>query len=180
MTETPGQTPPPGVHPQSPPPGYYPPPPPGYAQPYPPQAAYYQRPPKKRRVWPWILGGTFIAMLLGIGGCVALVGVMATGIDNESKREVTVTYEVTGTGDAVAITYSGRDFNIAQDTGVSLPWSKDVVIDGLGKTVTLTGTRGGDDGTVTCRISANGKVVSEQTSTGPFASAVCNGSASGN
>jgi hypothetical protein len=173
MTESSGQD---NMPPQVPPP-----PPPGYYQQsgYPPPG-YYQQPPQKQKkpVWPWVLGGILLVIFLGIGGCVAFVGLVATGIDSESKREVTVKYEVTGTGDTVAITYSGRDFNIAQDTGVSLPWSTDVTIDGLGKTVTLTGTRGAGDGTVTCRISTNGRVISEQTSTGPFASAICNGSAS--
>jgi hypothetical protein len=161
--------------PQVPPSGYYQ--HPGYPPSY-PAPGYFQQPQKpKRPVWPWVLGGILLTIFLGVGGCFAFVGLVANGIDAESKREVTVTYEVTGTGDSVAVTYSGRDFNTAQETGVGLPWRKDVVIDGLGKTVILTGTRSMGDGTVTCRISANGKVVSEQTSSGPFASASCMGNA---
>ncbi|NOP99291.1 MmpS family transport accessory protein [Mycolicibacterium sp.] len=147
-------------------------PPPGYTQP-----PYGYQPPKKRAVWPWILGGIFLVIFLGIGGCVAFVGSVAKNIDDESKREVTVTYSVTGSGNSVAITYSGRDFNTAQETDASLPWSKDVTIDGLGKTVTLTATNGSDGGTITCEISANGKTLAQQTSSGPFASASCIGSA---
>ncbi|WP_231965610.1 MULTISPECIES: MmpS family transport accessory protein [unclassified Mycobacterium] len=107
----------------------------------------------------------------------AFIGGVAKNIDDESKREVTVTYSVTGSGESVAITYSGRDFNTAQETDASLPWSKDVTIDGLGKTVTLTATNGSDGGTITCEISANGKTLAQQTSSGPFASASCIGNA---
>lgn len=165
---TPQNQPTPGTPPQQ---GY-----PGYPQQYPQQPYGYQQP-KKRRVWPWVLGGVLLVMFLGMGACVAFVGGVANNIDKESKRQVTVTYEVTGSGNSVAVTYSGHDFNTAQDTGVSLPWTKQVTVDGLGKTVSLTATNGSDSGTVTCRISANGKVLAEQTSSGPFASANCIGNA---
>lgn len=89
----------------------------------------------------------------------------------------TVRKQVEGIGDSVAVSYSGRDFNTAQDTGVSLPWTKDVTIAGLGKTVVLTATNGASGRTITCRILADGKQVSEQTSTSPFATANCVGNA---
>lgn len=162
--QQPGQ-PPYGGQPQ----GGYPPPPPPYG--------YQQQQPKKRKLWPWILGAIFLVIFLGVGACTLFVGAVANEIDNETKREVTITYEVTGTGTSAAITYSGRDFNTAQETDAPLPWSRDVTIDGLGKTVSLTATNGMDDGTVTCRITADGTVLAEQTSSGPFASASCIGSA---
>jgi Mycobacterium membrane protein len=178
----------PGIQPPTNPPGGQPPqpqygqggyagyPPPGYAQPY-AQAPYGYQPPKKRPVWPWILGGIFLVIFLGIGACVAFVGSVAKNIDDESKREVTVIYSVTGSGKSVAITYSGRDFNTAQETAVSLPWNKSVTIDGIGKTVSLTATNDFGGGTITCQISANGKTIAEQTSNGPFATASCIGNA---
>jgi hypothetical protein len=146
----------------------------------PPATGYYQQPPRRRKpVWPWVLGGAFLVIVLGIGGCVAFVGAVAHNLAQESAREVVVTYEVSGAGGSVAVTFSGRDFNTAQETDVALPWNKQVTIDGLGKTVILTATNDGDHGTITCRISANGRVVSEQTSTGPFASASCVGNVGG-
>ncbi|WP_054600986.1 MmpS family transport accessory protein [Mycolicibacterium fortuitum] len=148
-------------------------------QPQPPygQPPYGYQPPKKRRVWPWVLGGIFLVMFLGLGACVAFVGGVAKNIDDESKREVTVTYSVTGSGNSAAITYSGRDFNTAQETDVTLPWNKNVTIDGLGKTVSLTVTNDSDGGTITCEISANGRTLARQTSSGPFATASCIGNA---
>lgn len=140
---------------------------------------YYAPPPapRKRKVWPWIVGGIVVMFLAMMGGCVALVGGAANEIDKESKREVTVTYQVTGSGTGTSVTCSGRDFNIAQDTDVALPWSKEVTIDGLGKTVTLSATNDQDGGAVTCSIKVGDRVISEQQSTGPFATASCTGDA---
>lgn len=157
--------------PQQPPPGGYP-----QGGQYPPQG-YYQQPPKKKRKWPWIVGGIVLVFILMIGGCMAMIGGAANEIDKESKREVTVTYQVEGSGGNSSITYSGRDFNIAQETAATLPWTKDVTIDGLGKTVTLSATNDENGGDVTCRILVDGNAISEQTSSGPFASASCTGDA---
>ncbi|VFA96604.1 MmpS family transport accessory protein [Nocardia cyriacigeorgica] len=166
---------PPGDQPQYPsgphgyPQGQYPPPgmpPPGYYQ-----------PPKKRRIWPWIVGGIVLFFVLMIGGCLAFFGGVANEIDKESKREVTVTYRVEGTSSEASVTYSGRDMNMAQETSITLPWSKDVTIDGLGKFVSMTATNNADSGEITCRILVGEKVISEQTSSGPFASASCSGDA---
>lgn len=137
----------------------------------------YVAPPKKKPIWPWVLLAIFVVIFLAFGACVAFVGGVANEIDKETKREVEIIYGVTGTGSSVAITYSGRDFNTAQETGVDLPWNKSVTIDGLGKTVTLTATNGMDGGTVTCQITADGKTIAEQTSSGPFATASCIGNA---
>ncbi|WP_227983226.1 MmpS family transport accessory protein [Nocardia spumae] len=139
--------------------------------------AYYPAPPKKRKKWPWVLGGIVLFFVLLMGSCMALVGGAVNSVDKESKREVTVTYQVEGTGPDSSITYSGRDFNIAQENGATLPWSKQVTIDGLGKTVSLSATNDEKGGDVTCRILLGDKVISEQKSSGPFASASCTGDA---
>lgn len=39
--------------------------------------------PKKRAKWPWVLGGIFLVFILGIAGCVALVG---TAVDHAAKE----------------------------------------------------------------------------------------------
>lgn len=145
-------------------------PPAGYP---PPTYAYQPPPPKKTPIWPWVLGGIVLVIFLGVGGCVAFVGTVATSIHNEATRQVTVTYSVKGSANSASITYSGKGFNSAQETGASLPWTKSVTIDGLGKTIMLTATNGFADGTVTCEISANGKVLAQQTSSGAFATASC-------
>lgn len=137
----------------------------------------YVAAPKKTPVWPWILGGIVLVIFLGIGGCVAFVGGVASNIDKEANREVEIIYGVTGSGRSVAITYSGRDFNTAQETAVSLPWNQSVTIDGLGKTVSLTATNDAGGGTITCQITADGTTIAQQTSSGPFATASCIGNA---
>lgn len=141
-----------------------------------PQVVYVSAP-KKKPVWPWALGAIALVIFLGVGACVAFIGGVASNIDKETKREVEVIYAVSGSGRSVAITYSGRDFNTAQETAVRLPWNKSVTIDGLGKTVSLTATNDMDGGTITCQITANGKTIAEQTSSGPFATASCIGNA---
>ncbi|MDL9938431.1 MmpS family transport accessory protein [Gordonia sp. ABSL1-1] len=154
--------------PQNPEPQQYP------AQPYPGQP--YPVLPKKKRVWPWVLGGITLVFLLVMGGCVALIGGAANEIDKESKREVTVVYRVTGNGANASITFTDKDFNIAQETNAKLPWEKTVVITGLGKTASLTVTNDeNDNAKSTCEILVDGQVRFTQTAAGPYASATCSG-----
>ncbi|MGW5437101.1 MmpS family transport accessory protein [Nocardia asteroides] len=155
---------------------------PGYSGAGYPPAGYapgggYPPPPKKRKVWPWVLGGVLVVILLGFIGCIALVGTAFNEVDKEINRAVTVTYQVEGTGTASSITYSGKNMDIAQDTEVALPWTKDVTVDGFVKTVTLTASAGADGGQITCRIRAGDDVIAEQTASGPWASASCSGDA---
>ncbi|WP_245558237.1 MmpS family transport accessory protein, partial [Nocardia thailandica] len=145
-------------------------PPPGY-----PPSGAYPPPPKKRKIWPWVLGGVLLVILLGFAACFALVGTTVNEIDKEINRAVTVTYQVDGSSDASSITYSGKNMDIAQDTDVTLPWTKEVSVDGFAKTVTLTASAGADGGQVTCRILVGDKVIAEQTANGPYASASCSG-----
>jgi hypothetical protein len=46
---------------------------------YPPQA--YNQPPKKRKVWPWVLGALFGVFILFCGGCVAFLAVVGKSLD---------------------------------------------------------------------------------------------------
>lgn len=139
------------------------------------QPPYYSQPPKKRPVWPWIVGGILLVLLLSIGGCIAVVATIA----NDATEEVTVTYEVSGDGEEVSISYSGADLNSGQVNDAVLPWRMEVTVEGLFKSVYVTATNGAEDtGEVSCKITANGKVVAEQTSSGAFASASCIGFAS--
>ena len=142
-----------------------------YGGQYPPQL-----PPKKRKKWPWIVGGIILLFVAMVGGCMALIGGAANEIDKEINREVTVTYRVTGNGTG-SITWTDKDFNMAQETDATLPWEKQVVVSGLGKTASLTVTNSSDDGTEsTCEIIVDGQVKFTQTAKGPFASAHCSGS----
>lgn len=178
--QSPQGPPPQGYYPQGPPPpqGQYPqgPPPQGYyPQGMPPQGQYPQ-PPKKKK-WPWILGGILLVILLIVGGCIAVLAGVVKSVDDESKSVVDVHYEVTGTGLASSVLYTGDNMNSAQDTGVPLPWIRDVKISGLLKFVTLTASNGAEGGTITCKITRGATVISTQTANGPYASVSCSGNA---
>ncbi|WOC11936.1 MmpS family transport accessory protein [Gordonia sp. MP11Mi] len=152
------------------------PPPPTGGTPNPYQQPYPYQPPKKRKVWPWIVGGIILVFVAIIGGCVAIVGSAVDSVDKESKREVTVTYRVTGTG-ATSITWTDKDFNTAQDTNASLPWEKTVTVTGFAKAASLTVTNDeSDNASSKCEILVDGQVKYTQTANGPFASASCSGS----
>ncbi|MGN2640438.1 MmpS family transport accessory protein [Nocardia takedensis] len=142
-----------------------------------PPQGYYQQPPKKKPVWPWILGGVAVVLLVVVGGCVALVAGVVNEVDDELNRQVAVTYEVEGSGTDASITYSGSDFDIAQETAATMPWRKQVTVEGFSSYVSLSATNGANGGEITCRIKAGDRVVSEQTSSGPYASASCSGDA---
>ncbi|HQV20788.1 MAG: hypothetical protein KDB67_03510 [Gordonia sp.] len=143
-----------------------------YGGQYPPQMP----PARKRKKWPWILGGIILLFVAMVGGCVALIGGAANEIDKEMNREVIVTYRVTGTGTG-SITWTDKDFNMAQETDAPLPWEKQVTVSGFGKIASLTVTNSSDDGaTSTCEIVVDGEVKYTQTAKGPFASANCSGS----
>ncbi|MFE3797539.1 DUF4352 domain-containing protein [Nocardia tengchongensis] len=60
-------------------------------QPWPaqPQPLYYPQPPKKRKVWPWVLGGFFACIVLLFGGCVALIGGAAHEVAKQEEKRTT-------------------------------------------------------------------------------------------
>jgi hypothetical protein len=133
---------------------------------------YSPQPPRGRRVWPWVLGGFVLVVLAGVGGFAVFVHRLGNKIEEGTKYEVDVRYRVEGSGSSVAITYTVGVAHTAKDTAASLPWTKDV---STGGTVSLIATNGESGGTITCRIFADGKQVSEQTAAGPHASASCTG-----
>ncbi|MFC3438449.1 MmpS family transport accessory protein [Nocardia seriolae] len=135
-------------------------------------------PPKKRKIWPWILGALLLFIVLPFAACTALVGKAAHDVDKESKRTVDIRYVVTGTGDGQyikpSITYSTGDTGSGTSNTAQLPWSKDVTLTGLLKMATLTATAAdADDATITCKIMQGDKVLVENTATGSLGMATC-------
>ncbi|MGM7645830.1 DUF4352 domain-containing protein [Nocardia sp. JW2] len=62
---------------------------PQHTNPGAPQQPYYPQPPKKRKVWPWVLGGFLLAVLALFGGCAALIGGAANEVaKSEQARSV--------------------------------------------------------------------------------------------
>lgn len=54
-----------------------------------PQQPYYPQPPRKKKVWPWVLGGFALAVLALFGGCVALIGTAANEVaETEASKSV--------------------------------------------------------------------------------------------
>ncbi|SFN26727.1 membrane protein [Pseudonocardia ammonioxydans] len=95
-----------------------------------------------------------------------------------------ITYEVTGKkggtatgfGPGSSVTYtSGDSMQISQDTDADLPWSKTVELsDGPFQIATLTAQAGDGYNSISCRITRDGEVLAENTSTGQFAVVTCN------
>jgi hypothetical protein len=177
----------------SPPPGWQPdpswgPPPPGWTLWV--SDSWFAR----NKVVTGVLGG-LLALVLMCGMCsVAAVG-GAAGDDQEASQETTatasattartdsdaaakrktstaaVTFEITGSGRAM-VTYLDQNFQVAQDTDALLPWSKDFSRAETGMNVNAQRASGAED-TITCRILRKGKVVSTNTSKGPYAMVSC-------
>lgn len=178
MTTSPPGQPWPGQQPQQPP----------YGQPqYPP--------PKKRKVWPWVVLGLVVLML---GGCFAVIGTAGKKVSDavdaastsiqsaannpgielgHSGKAKTVLYEVISpSGSALNITYFGSDNSQQQETQATLPWSKEVANDSTFAIMGITAQNGGT-GEITCRITVDGKVKTEQTSKGQYAVVSCTATA---
>lgn len=116
--------------------------------------------------------------LLAGGGTAVVEGVRNLAV-REAAPALTVTYRVEGTGTGISISYLGRDLGVAREIAAAVPWTKDVPIFDLGRIVSLTATNSAHGGDITCRILVAGRVLSEQTSSGPYASAGCSGDADG-
>ncbi|MFI1920507.1 DUF4352 domain-containing protein [Nocardia sp. NPDC020380] len=55
-----------------------------------PAPGYPPAPPRKRRVWPWVLFGVFACIALLFGGCVALVGGAAHEVAKQEAQSTSV------------------------------------------------------------------------------------------
>lgn len=111
--------------------------------------------------------------ILGIVAAIVLVGVTSACDDSAALGSSEVKYEITG-GAASSVTY-GTAAGISQEADVKLPWSKTVTDDGLLTIATLDAQNAGS-GPVSCKITIDGKVIAEQTSSGQFAVVSCFGS----
>lgn len=128
---------------------------------------------RKQPAWPWIAGGFVLILLI----CFGIVAFADTEDDEITGTEIAVTYEVRGTGSQAVVTYRDPERGMSRETDVALPWSADVPVPGSDSTVSMTAAYGADGGEITCRILVGGRVMTEQTSRGPYASASCSGDA---
>ena len=128
-------------------------------------------------------------MLGGVAALIVIIAVASGGGGNTGPDPAApgapaapatsdTTYEVTAEGGETAmVTYTSDDsFNISQENGVALPWTKTVdlgsgILGGDGASLQAQGDGSADS--ITCRVVRDGEVVSENTSTGQFAVVTC-------
>jgi Mycobacterium membrane protein len=90
-----------------------------------------------------------------------------------APEKATVTYEVVATGKASNVTYTTDGAgSTSQEASVVMPWRKDVTVDRGFAIASLTAQNAGR-GELTCRISVDGAVVKEATSSGQYAVVSC-------
>ncbi|MGK9147721.1 MmpS family protein [Plantibacter flavus] len=138
---------------------------------------------------------SFVAMILSIILAITytagFAGAVSEGIKTaqaeasvEADRDVTVLYEVTGASTASSITYAtftDGNSGTEQANDQVLPFTKELTIKAGGafdySSFYLLAMNGADDaGDISCKITVDGQVVAEQTSTGAYASASCSAS----
>ena len=160
-----------------------------------PQHQHPQRQPAapKARRWPKILG-IAAGALVGLVVLGAIVGpqqpaapALSTGPRPaaEQPAEVAVAstgsvvvYEVLGSGKGGNITWMKEGFSQEQQTTAKLPWRKELQFKdqvGAFAPLSLVAQNGAKGGDITCRITVDGEIVGESTSSGQYAVVTCNG-----
>lgn len=105
---------------------------------------------------------------------VAVIGKAASDVNDEINRAANVTYELTGDATNVEVQY-GDVSNPITETVPSLPWSKQMQNTGVYKSGTMNVTTGEGGGSVTCKLTVDGQVVSTDTVSGAYEVAFCLG-----
>lgn len=148
----------PQYNPQQPPPGWQPP-----------------APPKKKHTVRNVFIVLGILTVLGIGGCMAIVGAIGNEVDKQANTEHEVVYKVGGTAKQALITYTtdgGTTTEQANDAVV--PWASDsFMVKGLVTIYQVSAQNQSGGGTVTCEIWVDGAKVKSATASGEAAIASC-------
>lgn len=172
-------------------------------QPYGQQPGYPPQPPKKSNTKWIILAIVAVVVLCGFGGCIAVLGKageeVSKSIDAAASSIQSAAPEApgsippltpgksTGTGKNItyeiisdatelsSVTYFDGNSELQQEASATAPWSKSIT---NSSTVAIIGLGAQTNGSsVTCRITVDGKVADEQTSTGKFAVVNCTAAA---
>lgn len=128
-----------------------------------------------------------LAVILSIVMAVVYTGLFFSAVDQsvkqvneENNTPVSVVYDVTGASADATVTYSSYsngNSGTEQASGQALPFTKTVTGTKGWSGYTLTATNGlNDAGDISCKITVDGSVVAEQTSTGKFATVTCSSS----
>lgn len=131
-----------------------------------------------------------LALILSIVLAIAYTAAFATAVKNvgdsqtaAANKSITLVYDIAGDSTDAAVlysTYNDGKSGTEQATGQQLPFSKTITVKKGGdfsfNSYTLSGTNGQTGTTISCKITLDGKVIAEQTSTGQFATVMCSGS----
>ena len=115
----------------------------------------------------------FLRRTVGLGAAIAIGGGLLMATPGTAFASVPVVFELTGTfGDGVQVSYFGaNDEPIVEVAGV--PWSTAYDYNGSARSLTFTGIHpGADPGSVTCKVSINGKTIVSHTNNAPKAAGV--------
>lgn len=97
-------------------------------------------------------------------------------VNEEANREAVIVYEISGDATNVDVTYSvfsEENATTKDETVTTLPWTKEVKTKGYVKEGQVIVTTGEAGGSVTCKITVDGKEIETNTATGPFEMATC-------
>jgi len=113
-----------------------------------------------------------------MAAAIAIGGATVMASPGTASASTPIVFELTGTfGEGVIASYFGPNGEPIVDT-VGLPWSVPFDYDGSARSLTFSGIHpGGDPGTVTCRVSVNGRTIVSHTNNVPAAAgvgALCN------
>jgi hypothetical protein len=119
-----------------------------------------------------------VVSIVGLVICILWVAVWNKAVDDveqEANREAVIVYQVSGDAPSADITYStfGDELTTNQETVTKLPWRKEVTTTGIVKDGQLIVSTGADGGSVTCKLTVDGKEVKTATASGVFAIATC-------
>jgi heme/copper-type cytochrome/quinol oxidase subunit 2 len=122
-----------------------------------------------------------VLSVIGLVICILYTVVFTAAVStvNDQQNAVsTITYEVTGDAKTATVSYSsfgGGNSATNQESVTQLPWHKELQAKGVLAGGTLSVTTDENGGTVSCKVTVNGKETKTATGTGPFASAICAG-----
>lgn len=96
--------------------------------------------------------------------------------DDAAAQTRTVVYEVTGSGKALSITYTTDGMtSMEQQQNAALPFSKEISMPAEAFQVFSVSAQNSGSGTISCKITVDGKVLKEASSNGQYSVVMCNG-----
>jgi hypothetical protein len=120
-----------------------------------------------------------VVSVVGLAICILWAAVWKSAADDvneEANREAVIVYEITGDAPNVDVTYttfSNENADTKDEKVATLPWSKEVKTKGFVKEGQVIVTTGEQGGSVTCKITVDGKEIESNTASGPFEMATC-------